>query len=77
VTSQPRQHALANDEGGKKLFQEAEEWILNKDSDWLYSFENICEVLGLHPDYMRQGLMCWKEARLKPHANRLKFHRTR
>ena len=60
-----QKYVLAKDERGKKLFQEAEEWILDKDSDWLYSFENICEVLGLHPDYIRQGLMCWKETRLK------------
>ena len=60
-----QKYVLAKDERGKKLFQEAEEWILDKDSDWFFSFENICEVLGLHPDYIRQGLMCWKEARLK------------
>jgi len=72
-----QKYVLAKDERGKKLFQEAEEWILDKNSAWLYSFENICEVFGLHPDYMRQGLLCWKEARLKHHAKRLNFHRTR
>jgi hypothetical protein len=50
-----QKYVLANDKGGRKLFQEAEEWILNKNSDWLYSFENLCAVLGLHPDYMRRG----------------------
>jgi hypothetical protein len=60
-----QKYVHAKDERGKKLFQEAEEWISDKGSDWLYSFENICEVLGLHPDYMRQGLLCWKETRLK------------
>src|SRR2546430_16835237 len=50
-----QKYVLAKDERGKKLFQEAEEWILDKNSAWLYSFENICEVFGLHPDYMRQG----------------------
>src|SRR5947209_5979885 len=78
-----QKYVLAKDERGKKLFQEAEEWILDKDSDWLYSFENICEVLGLHPDYIRQGLMCWKEARLNGpsiqahHGGRAKLVRTR
>ena len=72
-----QKYVLAKDERGKKLFQEAEEWILDKNSDWLYSFENICEVFGLHPDYMRQGLLCWKEAMLKHRAKRLNFHRTR
>ena len=65
-----QKYVLATDEKGKKLFQEAEEWILDKDRDWFFSFENICEVLGLHPDYMRQGLLCWKETRLKGHSIR-------
>jgi hypothetical protein len=78
-----QKYVLAKDGRGKKLFQEAEEWILDKDSDWLYSFENICEVLALHPDYIRQGLMCWKEAKRKGrsiqahHAGRAKLVRTR
>jgi hypothetical protein len=60
-----RMYALAENKRGKKLFQEAEEWILERDSDWFFSFENICEVLGLEPNYLRAGLMRWKEARLK------------
>src|SRR5919198_3904175 len=71
-----QKYVFAKDEKGKKLFQEAEEWISDKNSDWLYSFENICEVLGLHPDYMRRGLMGWKETRFKHHARRVNFHRT-
>ncbi|MBI4525692.1 MAG: hypothetical protein HY695_17995 [Deltaproteobacteria bacterium] len=46
---------------GKALFRDAENWILSKNSDWLFSFENICEVLGFDPKYLRQGLMRWKE----------------
>jgi len=56
---------LAQDKKSKELFQEAEEWILNKDSDWIFSFEYICEVLQLNPDYIRQGLLRWKAAKRK------------
>jgi hypothetical protein len=49
----------------KQLFQEAEEWFLDTENEALYSFENICETLGFHPDHIRKGLMVWKEARLK------------
>jgi hypothetical protein len=59
----------ARDTRGKTVFAEAEEWILEKDSDWLFSFENICETLGLNPDYVREGLVKWKEAKLRPRAN--------
>jgi hypothetical protein len=60
-----QKYVLARNPRGKQLFQEAEEWLLEKDSDELLSFENICETLQLHPDYIRQGLMGWKEAKLK------------
>jgi hypothetical protein len=44
-----------------RLFTEAEQWILEKGSDWLFSFQNICETLGFNPEYVRQGLLRWKE----------------
>jgi hypothetical protein len=44
----------------KKLFDDAELWIMEEGSDDVFSFENICEVLGLHPQYVRQGLRRWK-----------------
>ena len=63
-----QKHVLSKDEKGRILFQEAEEWFLERDSDQLFSFEYICETLRLHPDYIRQGLMSWKEARRKKHS---------
>jgi len=50
---------------GKQLFAEAEEWIMDQNRDWLFSFENICDVLELNPDYIRLGLLRWKDAQLK------------
>jgi len=63
-----QKYVISKNEGGKRLFQEAEEWFLERDSDGLFSFEYICETLRLDPDYIRQGLMSWKEARLKEHS---------
>jgi hypothetical protein len=60
-----QEHVLAQHLWEKKLFQEAEDWILEKNSDWLFSFENICETLQLNPDYIRQGLVSWKRAQRK------------
>lgn len=50
------------------LFQETEEWIFAKDGPWLFSFEGICEYLGIAPDYFRKGLLHWKQSRLRPKA---------
>jgi hypothetical protein len=55
----------AKDETGRKLFQEAEKWFLDQNSDSICSFSSICETLGLHPDYMRRGLLSWKELERK------------
>ncbi len=36
---------------------------MEKDGDWFFSFENVCETLGFYPDYIRHGLLAWKEAK--------------
>jgi hypothetical protein len=60
-----QKYLVARSACGKRLFREAEEWFLDKDSEVLFSFATVCETLGLHPDHIRKGLMVWKEARLK------------
>jgi hypothetical protein len=60
-----QKYVLARSACGKRLFREAEEWFLEKDSDEPFSFGSICEVLGLHPDHIRKGLLVWKQAKLK------------
>jgi hypothetical protein len=49
---------------GRRLFEEAEEWIVEADGDRVFSFENICEALGFNPAYVRQGLLRWMENKL-------------
>jgi len=51
----------ATDKRKRRLFLEAEEWIMEEDTNYLYSFENICDSLGFSPSYLRRGLMSWKE----------------
>ncbi len=43
----------------EKLFVEAEEWIYSND-DGVFSFNNVCETLGLDPGRLRKGLDQWK-----------------
>jgi len=62
-----KRYLFAKDRKGQKLFAEAESWILDRDDDALFSFDNVCDVLGLSADYLRGGLRQWKEAQL---ANR-------
>ena len=52
-----QQYAGARDGKHERLFLQAQEWILERDSDWPFSFENICETLHLDPNYIRCGLL--------------------
>ena len=63
-----QENALSEQPWEKKLFQEAEDWILAKNSNWLFSFENICETLQLNPGYIRRGLLVWKQAKRQSHS---------
>ena len=46
-------HFAARDKIKTRLFRKAEEWILQQEkSNWLFSFDNVCETLGLNPDYI-------------------------
>jgi hypothetical protein len=48
--------AGARDPCGRALFGKTEAWFEDTDSRWLFSFERICAVLDLDPDYLRRGL---------------------
>jgi hypothetical protein len=63
-----QENVLSQQPWEKKLFQEAEDWILAKNSDWFFSFENNCETLQLDPGYIRRGLLVWKQAKRKSHS---------
>lgn len=69
-----QKYLFARDGKGKVLFRDAEDWILEKDSDWLFSFGNICEVLGFNAEYVRDGLMKWKDAALAEHPKAKVYH---
>src|SRR5215813_9204368 len=46
---------------GKNSFREADWWIRAEDNHWPFSFNNICDLLGLDPAWIRMGLSRWKE----------------
>ena len=45
-------------------FRDANGWIVGENSDSLFSFENVCETLGIEPTYLRQKLFRWKKEQL-------------
>ncbi len=53
-------HAGARRPLHRALFAEAEAWIESTERGWLYSFEAICDYLGLDVDSVRAGLRARK-----------------
>ena len=44
----------------KKLFADAEHWLLDDNTEWPFSFTNICREIQLDKDFVRGGLLRWK-----------------
>ncbi len=55
---------------GQRLFRDADDWINLEDKHWVFSFDNVCEMLDIEPEYLRRGLQRWKERRLQAIAER-------
>jgi len=66
-----KDHADAQSGRRKKLFEDAAEWLTAQDDDGVFSFENICDVLGMNAAYLRRGLLDWRINRVSNDARRL------
>jgi hypothetical protein len=51
---------------GRSHYENAIEWVKDTDTEWLFSFTNICDLLGFDPDYMREVLMKRENKFVKP-----------
>ena len=58
-----KQYYRSNNRRNARLFEDTKAWIFDADADWVFSFENICEHLGLNPPYVRQGITRWLRRR--------------
>jgi hypothetical protein len=67
------QYVHATTAAQKSRYREAETWITLHDSEYVFSFDNCCEALGINPETFRAGLLAaysapredWKRARRK------------
>ena len=48
----------------KRLFQEAETWLCGEGGEGPFSFETVCETLGIEPQFLRRGLKEWRSQQL-------------
>ena len=43
----------------RKAADEAAEWVRDASDEYLFSFNNVCETLGIHPGALRESLNNW------------------
>ena len=65
-----QEHCGATSDERKQLFEDVEKWFFVRGSDWVFDFENICSALGFDADYLRQGLVQWRQKELIKHRRR-------
>ncbi len=64
------QEHLRNPRSNPRLLsQQAEAWIRAVDYDWPFSFNNVCETLGIDPSALRAALLSWKAKRVAEHGD--------
>lgn len=64
-------YACAQSEEHRERYVEAYNWVHRQGTDYVFSFEAVCEALGVNPEYLRLGLANasnsqtfeWKRAR--------------
>ena len=59
-------YRFATDAQGQRLFSEAEQWFLDYEAHWPYSFECICAALDLDSEAVRQRLRLDREGESDP-----------
>jgi hypothetical protein len=65
------QEHLRNPRSNPRLLSEqAETWMRAVDYDWPFSFNNVCETLGIDPSALRAALLAWKAKRLAERVDR-------
>ena len=58
-----QRYVLDDRRRGRRLYGEAEKWVLSDDISWPCTFCNICDALGIDPVYLRHGMMRWIDRR--------------
>jgi hypothetical protein len=58
-----QKYMFASNVRRRKLFRDAEHWLLSEEY-WIFSFRNICAVLGLDAGALREQAGRWRKQRL-------------
>jgi hypothetical protein len=63
---QPR---AAVEEDSEVPGNDVEAWLESRDMSWPFSFESICQALDMEAEYLRNGLLRWREKARREGSN--------
>jgi len=49
-------YACAHSSACKERYREAYSWVHSPGTEYVFSFESVCDALGIEPEYLRLGL---------------------
>ena len=58
---------------GRELYENALAWVEDRGTDWLFSFSNICDLLGFDPDYLREFILKREYKTAKPARSKIYY----
>ena len=64
-------YRAARSSAGRSEYLSAIEWVEDPSTDWLFSFTNICDLLGFDPEYLREVLLKRENRYIKPERSKM------
>ena len=61
----------SSNSAARSHYENAIEWVMDNGTDWLFSFTNICDLLGFDPQYLRDVLLKRENKYVKPLGQRV------
>ena len=53
-------YASSRNRAHRRLFVDAERWLMDRKAGGVFAFETVCETLGIEPSCLRAGLRRWR-----------------
>jgi len=57
-------YANSRSRAQRRLFLDAEAWLMDRRADGAFAFETVCDTLGIDPSCLRDGLRQWRVKQL-------------
>ena len=55
-----QKNAFSGSRHGRKLFREAESWLMTEEEHAGLRFDDVCGLLDIDPDWVRRALRGWR-----------------